>query len=291
MRKKQTESTPDVRKEHFARLCEQERETNPDAGFTVYQEKGLHALLKEFYGGEGASFEVRLTDGMISPSKREHYGELTDLKTRSARDRYVADVVTSKGDIIEIQTGSLYPLVKKIHFYLCLTDRRVTVVHPVAYRKRVRWVDPRTGEVSKWNRSPKKGSVKDVARELYWMRDYLAEPRFSLCIPLLEMEETRLLDGWGRGGKRGSHRSELRATALCDEVVLSCPQDYADAFLPHESTLPSPFTAAAYAKATGIRGRATYSVLGLLCDLGFLAEGERKGRAKTWVRVKTKKRS
>ena len=277
-----------ARRKRFERLCEDELCSSRPAegtGIGTYKEKRLHALLKDFYSPEGARQEVRLTDEQLDGQGMKKYAVLTDVATRRARDRYVADILTQDGEIVEIQTGGFYPLVKKLHFYLCVTDYRITVVHPVAAVKWVRWMDPRTGEITERRRSPKRGNVKDVARELYWLLPYLAEPRFHLCIPLLEIEETRLLNGWGNGGKRGSCRYDRFPLSLCDEVTLSCPQDYANIFLPSEEQLPSPFTAAAYAKAAGLRGKTVYSMLRMLCELGFLTSADKQGRAMTWKRV------
>ena len=280
-----------ARTTRFCLLCEREmlgdrpaagmRSTS--AGIGTYKEKRLHAVLKDFYCPEGARQEVKLTEQHLTGT----HAELTDAATRRAADRYVADIMTHDGHIIEIQTGGFYPLVKKLHFYLCATDCRVTVVHPVAHVKWLRWMDEGTGELTERRRSPRRGRVRDIAKELYWLAPYLAEPRLTLCIPLLELEETRLLSGWGKNGKRGSTRYDRFPLALCDEVTFSTPADYAAVFLPPDDELPSPFTAAQYAKATGIRGKATYAMLHILSDLGYLIPAEKQGRAQAWERIST----
>ena len=273
-----------ARQARFSLLCERELlgdRPAAGAGIGTYKEKRLHAVLKDFYCPSGAQEEVKLTEAHLVGA----HTELTDAATRRAADRYVADIMTDDGHIFEIQTGGFYPLIKKLHFYLCATNCRVTVVHPVAHIKWLRWMDEATGELTERRRSPKKGRVRDIAKELYWLAPYLAEPRLTLCIPLIELEETRLLDGWGSGGKRGSTRYDRFPLALCDEVTLSQPSDYAAIFLPPEDALPSPFTAAQYAKATAIRGKATYAMLHILSDLGFLTPAEKQGRAQTWKRT------
>jgi hypothetical protein len=274
-----------ARQEAFLALCEAERHSDRPAeglsGIGTYKEKRLHALLKQFYAPEGATFEVRLTEDMIGA----RYADLTDAATRRARDRYVADVLTREGEIIEIQTGGFYPLIKKLHFYLCATDFRVTVVHPIAAVKHVRWMDPQTGEITPPHKSPKRGRARDVAKELYWLLPYLAEPRLRLVLPLIEVEELRLQNGWGRDGKRGSERYDRFPISLCDEVILSSPDDYAALFLPPPDILPAPFTAAEYARAVGVRGKATYTLLRMLTELRYLAPGEPRGRAGTWQRI------
>ena len=273
-----------ARQAAFAALCEAERLSDrPAAGTSIgtYKEKRLHALLKEFYAPVGARFEVRLTEDRI----RADYADLTDAATRRACDRYVADVMTNEGEIIEIQTGGFFPLVKKLHFYLCATDCKVTVVHPIAAIKHMRWMDPETGEITPPRKSPKRGRARDVAKELYWLLPYLAEERLRLVLPLLEVEELRLQNGWGRGGKRGSERYDRFPLSLCDEVLLTCPDDYAALFLPPPDILPAPFTAAEYAKAVGVRGKATYTLLRMLTELRYLAPGDPRGRAGTWQRL------
>jgi hypothetical protein len=128
-----------------------------------------------------------------------------------------------------------------------------------------------------------------VAKELYWLSDYIGNPRVSVRLLLLEIEEYRLADGWSRDKKRGSNRYERFPTALLGDVTLTTPADYADYFLPPALSAPDGegnyplFTAAAYAKATGIRGRATYSMIHLMEKLGLVEEQEEKaGRSKTY---------
>ena len=102
--------------------------------------------------------------------------------------------------------------------------------------------------------------MRDVAKELYWLSDYVGNPRVSVRLLLLELEEYRMADGWSRDKKRGSNRYERFPTALLGDVTLITPADYADYFLPAALSSPDTegsyplFTAAAYAKATGIRG-------------------------------------
>jgi hypothetical protein len=251
----------------FARIA-REHLARTDAGgdgIGTLNEKRLHAVLKDYMCEEHARQEVRLDDHLITGK----YPLREDKIIRRDADRYVADVLTEAGEIIEIQTGGFYPLAKKIDFYLRMTDCRITVVHPLLTQKWVRRLTPETGEITAPRRSPKHERVIDLARELYWVAPYLAEPRFSLQLELLEVEEIRVNTTVRRGRQR-TERVECVPISLLDEVVLACPEDYAAYFLPDEGALPSPISAAAYAAATGIRGRAVYGMLGILCDLGFL---------------------
>lgn len=240
------------------------------------REKRLHAALKLYLCPHTDCHERPVGDllsadsGATSPKKR----------------RMVADILED-GHITEVQTGGFFPLKDKLDWYFTHTPCSVTVVHPIPAVRYLSWIDPSDGRILSRRRSPKRGRIQDVAKELYWLSDFIGDPRFSLRLLLIELEEYRIADGWSRDGKRGSSRYERFPTALLGDVTLATPADYAVCFLPDSLTVPAedgvpaPFTAADYARATGIRGKATYSTLHLLTSLGLLRETEEKiGRSK-----------
>ena len=238
------------------------------------REKRLHAAVKLY----------------LCPDETCHERPVGDLLREDGAKprRMVADILTD-GHIMEVQTGGFFPLREKIGWYLTHTPCRVTVVHPIPAVKYLSWIDPADGSILSRHKSPKRGRVKDVAKELYWVSDFIGDPRFAVRILLLELEEYRLADGWSKDKKRGSNRYERFPTALLGDVTLWTPADYAAYFLPSALSAPdaegtpSVFTAAAYAKATGVRGKATYSTIHLLERLGLIREcEERVGRAAAW---------
>ena len=243
----------------------------------VLREKRLHAAIKLY----------------ICPDESCHERAVADLPAQTGdapppKRRMVADVYTD-GLVFEVQTGGFFPLKEKIAWYLEHTTCRVTVVHPIPAVKYLSWIQPTDGSIISRNKSPKRGRVKDVAKELYWISEFIGNPRFSLRLLLVEVEEYRMADGWGRDGKRGSNRYERFPTALFGDVTLATPADYAAYFLPDSLSLPDTegnypvFTAAEYAKATGIRGRATYSVIHLLEKLHLVEACEEKiGQSKAY---------
>lgn len=238
------------------------------------REKRLHAAVKRY----------------LCPDETCHERPVGDLLREDGPKprRMVADILTD-GHILEVQTGGFFPLREKIGWYLTHTPCRVTVVHPIPAVKYLSWIDPEDGSILSRHKSPKRGRVRDAAGELYWVSDFIGDPRFAVRLLLLELEEYRMADGWSKDKKRGSNRYERFPTALLGDVTLWTPDDYAAYFLPPaltapdaEGTLPI-FTAAAYAKATGIRGKATYSMIHLLEKLGVVRECEEKvGRSKAY---------
>jgi hypothetical protein len=183
-------------------------ETQGQAGIGTLREKRLHLALKTYICPDVSCHEQRLSSG-------------------GRRSTMVADVLTREGQIYEIQTGSFYPLRKKISWYLSHTDCSVTVVHPLPAVKYLSWISPADGQILSRRKSPKRGKVTDVASQLYWLSDFVGDARFSLCLLFLDMEEYRFQDGWGRDGKRGSNRYERFPTALRGRVDLATPAQYA----------------------------------------------------------------
>jgi hypothetical protein len=247
----------------FGRICDTflrtpEQVRNVTGGIGTLGEKSLHAIIKSYLCEDTLCHEYTLPES----------------------SRMVADIFKDN-HIFEVQTGSLYPLRKKVGWYLANTDYAVTVVHPISAIRYLCWIDPKDGSISPRRRTSKKGSLMDLARELFWLSEYVGHPRFSIRVLFLETEEYRMKDGWGNDGKRGSHRKEQVPLSLLGDVTLSAPDDYA-AFLFPKDSLPDPFTAAQFSKAIGIRGRATYGLLHLLERLGYVKTGEKIGRGQGW---------
>lgn len=238
------------------------REKNP-AGIGTYKEKALHWTLKHFICDDESCHEIKV------------FHDLEDEEKGGRESSHVADVLLDC-DIFEIQTGSLYPLVDKIKAYLELTEYNVTVVCPLAARKWVSWMDADSGEVLERNRSPKKQTEGSLLPELFWMIPYLNNRRFRVRAMLLEIEEFRLKNGWGNGGKRGSERYERIPAALVDVYEFNTPADYLH-LLP--KGLPARFTAKEFGAAAKLRGRKVYSALKVFIELGLVCESGKIGRA------------
>ena len=264
-------SAPEHLRLRFGRICAEElsRFSKIDDGIGTYSEKRLHVALKRFISDDPDCYEKKII------AEEDGTPVQADSKKRGRRS-CIADVLY--GDTVyEIQTASLYPLKSKLEFLLNRTNHPVVIVHPLIAVKWVSWIDPASGEVSKRHRSPKKGNILSMARDLYAIKSFLGHERLRLLLPVIEAEEYRMLDGWGNGGKRGSSRFERYPISLIDIVELSSSDDYIEAFLPEH--IPVSFTASEYARAMKIRGMAPYSLLSVLCELGAVRKGEKVGRS------------
>ncbi len=189
---------------------------------------------------------------------------------------YVADIFRpDQGEIIEIQTRQLFRLEGKLRYYLS-QGYRVEVVYPVALVKWVRWLDPETGELSQRKKSPRPERPAAFFQELYGLRKLVGQPGLSFRLILLELEQYRLLNGWGPDKKRGSHRWDRVPIERLGELCFASPQDFL-ALLPQ--ALPEKITTAWLAKELRIPRTAAQSALGMLSSWGVLERTGKEGRA------------
>ena len=239
--------------ERFSEICLRYRNRIRErSGIGTLGEKTLHAVLKDYF------------------QEDERFQEFTV-------DGYVADVVR-EDEVVEIQSRDLYRLAPKISTFL--VENRVTVVHPIALSKTVFWMDPETGECISQRKSNKKGKVIDILPELYGLRDFLLNEKFRVCIMLLNVNEYRILDGYGKDKKKRATKLDRYPTALIDEIYLACVDDYRR-FLP--SSLPEEFSSSDFRIAAKCDLRTAQIALNIFSKLGLVRETGKKGRKKMYV--------
>lgn len=219
-------------------------------GIGVQKEKTLHAVLKNYYEPDRAFQEVP-----VGP--------------------FIADILRG-GAVTEIQTANMIHMRDKLSFML--KEHDVCIVYPIPHKKWVVWLDPESGLPVKKNKSPYTGTFYQAFRELFWIDMYLGNPRLTIDLLLIDLEEYRFLDGWGTGGKRGSHRFDQLPLSIEGRLVLKSPSDY-NYFLP--DTLPSPFTSKDLAAAAGVKRQSVVysSILKILTDIGTVSRVGKKGNA------------
>jgi hypothetical protein len=240
----------------FNEACARVREGHiRPGGIGILQEKPLHATLKWWVDDNPDHHEITLPCGKVA-------------------DIYDGTTVT------EVQTANFSALRKKLE--VLLTQYPVTVVHPLVRRKYVSWIDPVAGTVTEPRKSPRLGSFTDGGKQLIYLLPLLSHPHLTVRLVLIDAEEQRLADGWGNGGKRGSHRAVLLPLSVEDTLDLRCPADYA-ALIP--AGLPAAFTAAQFGKAAKMQGRNLNGTLKVLLDRGVITRTEKQGNAWVYARV------
>ena len=222
-------------------MCGQNRKSS----IGTLGEKTLHSVLKKYYEPDEQKQEIKI-------------------------GRFVADIKNDTG-IVEVQTRNFNTLRRKLEAFL--PEYEVTVVYPIAQTKWLLWIDEATGEVTKKRRSPKIGAPCDICSELYKIKSQLLNPHLHLRIPLLHLEEYRLLNGWSTDGKKGSTRYERIPISLMDVVEISCLEDYCK-LLPNN--LPETFYSKDFQKIAKLSPRAAGTALNVLHSVGAV---ERIGKS------------
>lgn len=217
-------------------------------GIGTLSEKTLHAILKNFYEPDEDKQEIPI-------------------------DRFVADIFTGK-EIIEIQTGQFNRMREKLKVFL--KEYPVTIVYPIARERWLHWIDEETGEVSKGRKSPKKGNEYNAFVELYRIKMFLKEPNLKIKIILLDMDEYKILNGWGKHKKNNASKYDRIPNRFVEEICIERPEDYMQ-FLPMD--LPEPFTVKEYAKATKCGEQVAGVALNLLHYLDIVKRIGKKGNA------------
>lgn len=216
-------------------------------GIGTLGEKTLHAVVKNY----------------VEPDEDYHEVPL---------EGYVADVYR-EGHVFEIQTANFNTMREKLKTFLPLYQ--VTIVYPVPATKWLRWIDEETGEVTERRKSPKRGTPQMVFRELYKIKSFLKDPNLSIRILLIDMEESRLLNGWSRDRKKGSCRYDRIPVDLVEEYDLGCREDYRMLIPPELEG----FTSKDYARATKLTVKRAQTALNVLYDLGVVERVGKQGNS------------
>ncbi len=218
-------------------------------GVGTLNEKPLHAALKERLALPGDRFEVDV-------------------------DGYVIDIVRDDC-LIEIQTRNVSAIKRKL---LALAENHcLQLVCPVAAEKWIVRLAADGESVLGRRRSPRRGSVESVFRELVSIPQLLGHPNFSLEVVLVREEEVRRQDPSFRNWRRrGWATQEHRLLEIVERRTFAGPATLA-ALLP--DGLADPFTTRQLAEAihqpAWLAGKMAYC----LREMGTITLVGKQGRA------------
>ncbi len=235
----------------YVQLCE--NITTVTAGVDPTKEYSLHSQVKAICALPGDRLEARLGD-------------------------YVVDIL--RGEMaIEVQTQNFSALRRKLQ--VLTADRPVRLVYPLPERK---WITHFTrGNVFlKRRRSPKRGKLTDVFRELVMIPDMIGKENFSLEILFIDEEEERCADGRGSWRRRGVSIRERRLLRVNGRILFQGREDYLR-FLPEG--LGRAFTNSELASAANIPVWTARQITYCLRRGGIVQVAGEKGRAFVFQRA------
>jgi hypothetical protein len=168
------------------------------SGIGLLNEKPLHASLKRWYARPGDRLEVAV-DGFVVDIDRD------DL-------------------LIEIQTGHFASIKSKLA--RLTRSHPVRLIYPIAHEK---WIvrpaaEDRGGVIRR--KSPRRGRLEDLFRELVSIPHLLSERNFSLEVLLTQEEEVRRYEGKRRGRRRGWVTEERRLLEVLDRRLFGESADW-----------------------------------------------------------------
>lgn len=195
-----------------------------------------------------------------------------DDQIEQAVDGYVIDIV--RADLlIEIQTRNFARLKTKLG--RLLGNHPVHLVHPIASARWIIRQDQTGGHISR-RKSPKKGSLLELFRELVYIPHLIDHPNFSLEVLLVHEEQIWCDDGAGSWRRKKWSISDHRLLAVESRHMFNSPADFAALLadnLPEQFTtrdLPRPY---AQKMAYALR------------EMGAIKQIGKQGRAYLYQRV------
>ena len=213
-------------------------------------EKSTHAILKEYL--------------------------CTDISKHEKRVRgYIADIFDSETNTItEIQTQDFSRLRGKIESYT--PEFNLNIVYPVNSIKYINWVDTNSGEVVERRKSPSRDNKYKIFKELYKIRSHLTNKQITFSIILLETEEYKYLDGYGRNNKNKATKIDKIPIKILETITFNINSGYDD-FIP-EALKNKSFTSSEFSKVVKCKIELAQTTLLILTDLGVVERIGKSGR-------------
>ena len=220
----------------------------PVSAIGTRKESSLHRALKLQYSGSGGATEA------LSGS-------------------YVCDACTSKGELIEVQTGSFGPLKEKV---ANLTKKnKVRIIHPIILRKTIELYDTEGKLLSK-RKSPKKGSEWDLFDALIYAPELPLLKNLAIELVLVDITEKRIKDGKGSWRRKGVSIADRFLAAWHNSFILKRPKDYGR-FIPFNKS--EQFTAKEFAEKAGINAAMARKALYVLTKIALVERVGKQGNS------------
>ena len=209
-------------------------------------ESSLHSAIKEWYSLPRDKFEAKIS-------------------------QYVADIV--RGDlIVEIQTMNFSAIRKKLGNLV--QKHKVRLVYPIAERKCIVHID-KSGEVVSRRKSPRKGKLTDLFRELVRVPELIKEVNFSLEVLLIDEEEIRIDDGIGSWRRRGASIKDRTLVGVNSRILFENSIDFLK-LLPEE--LHETFTNKELASSKKVSVRTAQQITYCFRRSGMIRVIEKRGK-------------
>lgn len=229
-----------------------------------------------------------LNESKLHNSLKILYQEIYEGKTETEQDGFIYDIVTKKGNIIEIQTKNLATLLPKI-LKTIENGHNIKVIHPIPVITRIELKDEDGNIISK-RKSPKKGSIYSIFRELTGIYPLITNPHFSLEVVEIEMTEERVRTDQpvqSKNGRRRFRRNWNKTGKRLDTIINTRRFSKSEDYLKLLPALPQTFCAKDLRNAISEQkalpactANEAHLILWVLSHAGLIEQTETKGKTK-----------
>ena len=196
-------------------------------------------------------------------------------RTEAEIDGFVADGINSKGEVIEVQTGSLGPIRKKV--IKIASQKKIRIIYPAIITKYIEVYNFKN-KFQYRRKSPRRGTAWDIFNSLVYAPDLPLVSNLVIEVVLIDAIEHRVDDGKGSWRRKGKSIKDRRLLAFHDKIILKKPKDYLK-FLPFKKK--DNFTTALLGEKAGIDKTIAGKTLYVLFKMGLV---DRIGKQRNaWV--------
>lgn len=209
---------------------------------------------------------------------KNRYAQRTNGKTEQKIGKYICDIETEKGDIIEIQTKNLAKLTGKIA-NLLQEKRKLCLVYPLVCINYIERYDEK-GSLLTRRKSPKKNTIYQLFDELMGIYPILLYKNFILEVLLIEQTEIRTvtpepvqLENKSRRRLKPWIKSNKKLGLIIGKKQFSSKKQYLDLF---PKNTPNIFCAKDLSKTEV--GKQAHKMLWVLNKMGLIKRVENDSR-------------
>ncbi len=221
-----------------------------------------------------------LNESSLHKSLKIIYSEIYDGQTEVKKYNHVYDIITKKGNAIEIQTKNLSKLLPKIYDTI-QKGHNIKLVHPVILENTIELYDSQNNLLSK-RKSPKKQNIYSIFKELTGIYEVLLNRHFSLEIVYIKMTETRmrtLENVQSQNKRRRFKKNWIKTNKRLEEIIETKHFNSKDDYLKLLPELPDTFSSKDLEEKIGKKNNPNL-ILWVFAHMNIIKHVESQGRKK-----------
>ena len=221
-----------------------------------------------------------LNESSLHKSLKIIYSEIYDGQTEVKKYNHVYDIITKKGNAIEIQTKNLSKLLPKIYDTI-QKGHNIKLVHPVILENTIELYDSQNNLLSK-RKSPKKQNIYSIFKELTGIYEVLLNRHFSLEIVYIKMTETRmrtLENVQSQNKRRRFKKNWIKTNKRLEEIIETKHFNSKDDYLKLLPELPDTFSSKDLEEKIGKKNNPNL-ILWVFVHMNIIKHVESQGRKK-----------